>query len=119
MSAAAVSVKADPVVIDLQTALIEATEPWTAAGGDAAAFVTSDQEPEIDAATVEYVERFVPDHSGANFAAHVTVGVATLDDLAKLEAEPFESFSFHPAFAIYRLGNKGTAQTRLHHWPSN
>ena len=87
-------------------------EPWTAAGGDAAAFVTSDEEPEIDAGTLEYVERFVPDHSRANFAAHVTVGMATLDDLATLEAEPFESFTFHPSsFAVYRLGNHGTAQT--------
>jgi len=119
VGSAVLSVAADPAVVDLQTALIEATAPWTAAGGDATAFVTSDQEPDIDAATIEYVERFVPDHSGANFAAHVTVGMATLDDLAILEAEPFESFTFHPAsFAIYRLGNNGTAQTRLHHWSS-
>ena len=117
---AALSVNASPLVIDLQTALIEAIAPWTAARGDATAFVTSDQEPEINAATMEYVERFVPDHSGANFAAHVTIGMAALDDLAALEAPPFESFTFHPAsFAIYRLGNNGTAQTRLHHWPSN
>ncbi len=120
VATAVVSVAADPVVIELQTALIEATAPWTAAGGDATAFVTSEQEPEIDAGTIEYVECFVPDHTGANYAAHVSVGMATLDDLVALEAEPFESFTFHPSlFAIYRLGNNGTAQTRLHHVPSS
>ena len=36
-------------------------------------------------------DRFVADHSGANFAAHVSVGMATHDDRATLEAEPFES----------------------------
>jgi len=120
VGSAVVSVVASPVVHDLHAALIEATAPWTAAGGDASAFVTSDQEPTINAATLEYVERFVPDHSGADFAPHVTVGRATLDDLARLEAAPFESFTFHPAsFAIYQLGNNGTAQTRLRHWPSD
>lgn len=117
VGSAVVSLIAGPVVVDLHEALIEAIEPWTAVGGDVGAFVTSDEEPDIDPGTLEYVERFVPDHSRVNFAPHVTVGMATLDDLATLEAEPFEPFTFHPSsFAVYRLGNHGTAQTRLHHW---
>ena len=48
---------------------------------------------------------------------HVTVGEAKLDDLADLEAKPFEPFTFHPtALAVYHLGNNGTAQTELHRW---
>jgi hypothetical protein len=39
----------------LQTALIAATAPWTAAVRRRPAFVTFEQEPETDAATIEYV----------------------------------------------------------------
>ena len=116
---AVLSLSAGQAVVDLQAALIEATARWAGTGGSAAAFATSDQEPEINTATLEYVEHFVPDHSGANFAAHVTVGMATLEDLAALGTEPFEPFTFHPAsFAVYRLGNNGTAEIRLRDWQS-
>jgi hypothetical protein len=30
--------------------------------------------------TLTYVERFVPDHSGPNYIAHITLGFAKLDD---------------------------------------
>ncbi len=57
----------------------------------------------------------MPDHSGTHYLAHVTVGQATLEDLQTLEAEPFEPVAFQPArFAIYHLGNNGTAQVALH-----
>jgi len=55
-----------------------------------------------------------PDHSGAKYLAHVTVGQATLEDLRDLEAEPCEPVTFQPdRFAIYHLGNNGTAQVAL------
>jgi hypothetical protein len=66
------------------------------AGRHAAAFVTSDQETEIDASTPEYVERFVPDRSGANFATYVGIGMTILGDLGAPEVAPFDSFTFHP-----------------------
>lgn len=110
-------VKASAGVIDLQTSLIEAIKPHTGDGGTAEAYVTSDAEPDINADTIHYVERYVPDHSGANYLAHVTVGQAKLDDLTALEAETFEPFTFRPAgFAVYHLGNNGTAQVQLHEW---
>lgn len=109
--------KPGAAVLDLQAALIDAVTPFTGTGGTADAYVTSAAEPDINQDTLNYVERYVPDHSGANYLAHVTVGEATLDDLAALEAEPFEPFTFHPtALAAYHLGNNGTARVELHRW---
>lgn len=108
-------IKAGPSVLALQSALLDALTPCIAATGTAAAYVTSDAEPDINADTLHYVENYVPEHSGPNYMAHVTVGEGTLEDLAALEAAPFEPVTFHPAgFAAYHLGNNGTAQTRLH-----
>jgi len=110
-------VKASPPVIDLQTALIVAIKPHTGSGGTAEAYVTSDAEPDINDDTLRYVDNYVPDHSGENYLAHVTVGQAKLDDIATLEAETLDPFTFRPAgFAVYHLGNNGTAQVQLHKW---
>jgi len=110
-------VKASPAVIDLQTALIVAIKPHTGSGGTAEAYVTSDAEPDINDDTLRYVDNYVPDHSGENYLAHVTVGQAKLDDLATLKTETFDPFTFRPAgFAVYHLGNNGTAQVQLHKW---
>lgn len=105
-------------VLDLQLALIEAVAPFTGTGGTAAAFETTIQEPEINGDTLTYVERYVPDHSGANFVAHMTVGLAPLDLLGAVEAKPFEELEFHPStLAIFKLGDNGTARRRLASWP--
>lgn len=109
--------QAGQAVLDVQASLIDAIKPHTGSGGTADAYVTSEAEPDINADTLTYVENYVPDHSGDNFMAHVTVGQGTLDDLAELESNDFDRFTFHPAgFAVFHLGNNGTAQTQLHHW---
>lgn len=110
-------VQASPAVIDLQSALITALEPCTGSGGTAAAYVTSDAEPDINSDTLHYIETYVPAHSGAHYMAHVTVGQAPLGDLTTFEAEQFPPFVFHPAgVAVYHLGDNGTARTELHRW---
>ena len=110
-------VRPGPAVLVLQAALIDAVAPYTGTPGTADAYVTSAAEPHINQDTIDYIERYIPDHSGANYLAHVTVGEATLDDLTALEAQPFEPFTFHPtALAAYHLGNNGTAQIELHRW---
>ncbi|WP_030420283.1 hypothetical protein [Streptomyces sp. NRRL F-5065] len=104
-------------VLDVQRALIAAVEPFVAQGGTADAYVTTAEEPEINEDTVEYVEHYVPDHSGENFIAHVTVGLAQFDFLADLEDGPFDTFTFHRAgFAVFQLGNNRTAQRELQTW---
>lgn len=101
-------------VLDLQASLIEAVEPYVESDGTADAYVTTAEEPEINDDTINYIERYVPDHSGSNYLAHVTVGLAKLDFLADLEDKPFEPFAFHLAgFAVFQLGNNGTAQREL------
>ncbi len=107
-------VQPGPEVLDFQRRLIDALAPFTGSGGTADAYVRTDAEPEINAATIDYIERYVPDHSGENYMAHVTVGLATLDDLSSIEAEHFEPLTFLPAgVSVYQLGNNGTAAKRL------
>jgi 2'-5' RNA ligase superfamily len=107
-------------VLDLQAALIAAVQPYVESGGTAAAYVTTEDEPEINQDTITYIENYVPDHSGENYVAHVTVGLAKLDFLSDLESKPFEAFSFHlSGFAVFQLGNNGTAQRELKKWEVN
>ena len=63
---------------------------------------------------LEYVETFVPKQTGSRFNPHVTVGIAPLPWLARMEKEPFERFGFGAdAIATYQLSNFGTAARRL------
>jgi hypothetical protein len=44
----------------------------------------------------------------------VTTGLASIDYLNKMLAEPFADFTFFPAGAsVYHLGNYGTARAKL------
>jgi len=110
-------VKPGPEVLDFQAKLIDALGPFTASGGTADAYVRTEAEPDINQDTIDYIEHYVPDHSGENYLAHVTVGLAKLDDLEKIEAEPFDALAFSPAgIAVYQLGNNGTAAKHLRSW---
>lgn len=113
----AIVVKPGPEVLDFQARLIDAVKPFTGSGGSAEAYVRTEAEPDINDTTVKYIEEYVPAHSGANYLAHVTVGLATLGDLATIEAEPFDTFTFSPAgLSVYQLGNNGTAAKHLTSW---
>jgi hypothetical protein len=113
-------VEAGPPVLDFQAGLLAAIAPFVESGGDAAAFV-ADPGEEISPTIVEWVEKFVPDQIGeGKYFPHLTVGVATFDDLKAIEAEPFDAFAVHPAgVAIYHLGNNGTARKLLKAWPAS
>jgi len=114
---AGIVVKPGPAVLDLQARLIEAVRPFTESGGTAEAYVRTAAEPDINDKTIDYIENYVPEHSGENFLAHVTVGLAKLEDLAKIEAEPFDTFTFCPAgLGVFQLGNNGTAAKHLKSW---
>ena len=66
-------------LLRLQQGLIEAVAPFTVETGVADAFFTLPSEPALHEVPflVEYVGKFVPDHSGKNFMPHVTIGVGT------------------------------------------
>jgi hypothetical protein len=114
---AVLGIQPNQPVLDLQAALLAAVAPYVGTGGTSAAFVT-DAGEDINATTKEWVETYEPDQTGANYTAHLTVGLATVDDLKAMEAEPFDAFDVHPAgLAVYHLGNNGTARTQLKAWP--
>ncbi|HUO07441.1 MAG TPA: hypothetical protein VM008_04005 [Phycisphaerae bacterium] len=107
-------IKPTPELLKLQQAVIDAVTPFVVKNGTAAAFVPP-SEGAIVPGLIEYVEVFVPEHSGEHFMPHVTTGLATREYLDKMAAEPFESFTFSPVgAAVYHLGNYGTATTKLH-----
>lgn len=116
---AAVIVKPGPEVLGFQANLIEALLPFTESGGTARAYVRTEIEPDINEQTIHYIENYVPEHSGENYLAHVSVGLAKLSDLTTIEAESFEPLPFSPAaISVYQLGNNGTAAKHLKTWTS-
>jgi hypothetical protein len=107
-------VETTPELIKLQQDLIAAVAPYTVQTGTAAAFITTPAAPDINDATIHYIEAYVPEHSGERLELHVTTGLASVDYLNKMLAEPFEDFTFDPSGAsVFHLGNYGTAQARL------
>jgi hypothetical protein len=116
-AAAVLGVQPNQQVLDLQAALVTAVAPFTGTGGTDAAFVR-DAGEEISQTTKDWVESYVPDQTGANYTAHLTVGLDTVDHLVELQAEPFDEFDVHPlGLAVYQLGNNGTARLLLKSWP--
>jgi hypothetical protein len=104
-------------LIRYQKKLIDAVTPFTVETGTAAAFVTTKEDPDINEPTIEYVKTFVPKETGDKFNPHVTIGIATQDDLKKLLEEKFAPFTFSPVGAsVYHLGNFGTARKKLKSW---
>jgi hypothetical protein len=110
-------VQVSPQVLDFQAGLVAAVAPFTDSGGTASAFVTDPGE-EISPTIIDWVEAFVPNQIGeSNYVPHLTVGVATFEDLEVIEAEPFDAIDVHPTgLAVYHLGNNGTARTLLKSW---
>ena len=89
-------VRSTPELLKLEQQVIEAVIPFAVKTGTSAAFVTTPEDPEVLPALIEYVSVFVPKHSGANYHAHVTTGLASREYLDKMMKEPFDSFSFSP-----------------------
>ena len=104
-------------LIRYQKKLIDAVTPFTVETGTAAAFVTTKEDSDINQPTIEYVTTFVPKETGDKFNPHVTIGIASQDDLKKMLDERFEAFTFSPTgAAVYHLGNFGTARKKLKSW---
>jgi phosphoglycolate phosphatase-like HAD superfamily hydrolase len=103
-------------LLRLQSKLIEAVKPYMQVGTNAA-FVQNEDGTPITAGTADYVNGFVPDHSGSKYNPHVTIGLAKEIFLKDLLAKPFNHFTFNSAsVSIYQLGDFGTAQKKL--WTS-
>jgi hypothetical protein len=107
-------VEPTPELLKVEQDLIAAVAPFEVKTGTSAAFVTTPEDPVINPLLIEYVEVFVPKHSGEHYMPHVTTGLAPRDYLDKMLTEPFEPFTFAPAgAAVYHLGHFGTAAKKL------
>ena len=112
-----IAVERSPDLAQLHERITEAVAPFAVSGGTSAAFAQGSGSSEINAETMAYVESFVPNASGANYAPHVTVGVGPESFVRELKAEGLIPFTFGArGVAIYQLGNFGTAQKRLWSW---
>lgn len=113
---AGITAKPTPKLLSFQSKVIEALKPFMVAGTNAA-FVQNADGKDIVAGTSEYVNTFVPDHSGAKYNPHVTIGLAHEAFLKELLAKLFNTFTFKSSsVSIYHLGDFGTAQKKL--WTS-
>ena len=112
-----IGIERTPALDAFQVNVEKATDRVRAAEGTTAAFSTTRDLPKIQPEIIDYVRDFHAKSSGAKYKPHVTFGVAHEDFVKKLEAAPFEKFTFQPAgVAIYQLGNFGTAQKKLWEW---
>jgi hypothetical protein len=103
-------------LLRLQQKLIDAVGPFSLATATADAFFRLPSEPALHEvpALVDYIGKFVPEHSGKNFMPHVTIGVGLKNYLDDMLAVPFEAFTFNAAGAsVYQLGDFGTARKNL------
>jgi hypothetical protein len=99
-----------------QAKLIEALKPFIVEGTNSAFVQNANGKPITDG-TSEYVNGFIPDHSGTKYNPHVTIGLAEAEFLKALFAKPYNKFTFKSAsVSIYQLGDLGTAQKKL--WTS-
>jgi hypothetical protein len=104
-------------LIRFQAKIIEAAKPFIVKGTDAG-FVQNKNGAPIAKGSSDYVNDFIPAHSGPKFNPHVTIGLAQEDFLKELLAKPFNRFTFgNNSVSIYQLGDFGTAQKKL--WTSS
>ncbi len=116
---ASVEFEPAPALRALHDSLLRALAPLTATGGSAAAFFTLPGESPANAATVAYVEGFVPAHAGQNYTPHLTAGVAREAEVRRLaRGHPLRGAQVAPvALAVAHLGDLGTARQILAKWP--
>ncbi|MBM3964865.1 MAG: 2'-5' RNA ligase family protein [Planctomycetes bacterium] len=114
---AGIVIRPTPQLVQLQQEVIDAVKPYTEPEGNAEAYVTSPEFPDINESTLQYVETFIPERIGKNYNPHVTVGVGPLDFVEKMKAAPFQKTQFKVmGAAVFQLGDNGTAQKQLWAW---
>lgn len=110
---AGITATPSPELLGFQEKIIEALKPYLVVGTNAAFIQNADGTP-IAKGSDTYVNEFIPDHSGAKYNPHVTIGLAHEDFLKELMAKPYNKFTFKSAsVSIYQLGDFGTAQKKL------
>ena len=109
-----ITIEPSPQLHALQAKVIDALAPFRRSGGGEAAFVPDPTGMPFVTFLIHYVDSFVEQQAGDKFNPHVTTGVGPLPWVEAREKEPFAPFTFGvDAFAVYRLGNFGTAAEQL------
>jgi hypothetical protein len=117
LALAGIVIQPTPELRRLQQEIVDAVAPYARPNGTAAAYSTTPAAPGVNSPTLDYVNTFVPERTGDNFNPHVTIGVAHIPFVKRMQAQPFPMFRFRVAgAAIYHLGNFGTAARELWIW---
>jgi hypothetical protein len=110
---AGITIEPSPALLHFQSEIIDALKPYMVVGTNAA-FIQNTNGTSIAKGSDVYVNGFIPDHSGAKYNPHVTIGLAHADYLEELLARPFPKYTFKAsAVSVYHLGDFGTARTKL------
>lgn len=101
----------------LQNKIIMAMQPYLLSSATADAFDSSENEPQINQFTFDYVRNFVSNSAGKNYHPHITLGLAPIEILNNFRNQKPLVSSFSPArISIFQLGNNGTARRQLTTW---
>lgn len=113
---AGITMKTTSDLLRFQEKIIQALKQYIVEGTNAAFVPNADGKP-VAEPSADYVNKFVPEHSGEKYLPHITIGLAQESYLKELIAKPFNEFTFRSkSVSIYHLGDFGTAQKKL--WSS-
>lgn len=114
MGALFIDIKSTPQLLELQHNIIALAQPYSVTNGTASAFDRSQNEPEINQFTLDYVRDFVKNSAGDHYHPHITLGIAPITELQRWQNQLPTVSSFIPAsITIFQLGDNGTARKRL------
>jgi hypothetical protein len=109
-----IKVEKVPELESFQSDLLTALSRYFVESGDQHAFVTSQEDPEVDQETIDYVRTFAQKHVGTQFTPHVTVGISDAETARQVTAQHVPPAKLTiAAVAVFQLGNVGTARKEL------
>lgn len=116
-SFASIGIHRSESLMALHQKMISLLEPYILPDGSQEDYVQSPDGSPIDDFTLDYVPKFVSDHSYGNYNPHISLGVAKVAVLDSLGQHHFRPSKFQAkTLGIYQLGAYGTAQKRI--WES-
>lgn len=116
-SFASLGIRKNESLMTLHHEVVERIKPFAKTDGGQEAYIQNPDNSPIDQFTIDYVPKFINEHSFENYNPHISLGVANtalLDSLSSHYLKPSQFQS--PTMSIYQLGAFGTAQKIL--WES-
>ncbi len=114
IGAVSINIAPTPELLNFQQKIIVALTPFIVKQGTAAAFIANENGMPIQTFGVDYVNAFVPLHSGKNYVPHITLGLGSAEFAKKMLSKPFDPLTITiRAVSIYWLGDYGTARKKL------